>query len=62
MKKSTENKIKAASGSWKRIVEELKSLPNYNDLKKDIFKIYEIIEVYTDFLEEEDWANQKSPL
>ena len=57
MKKSTENKMKAASDSWKRIREELKSLPNYNDLKKDVFKICEVMEVYFDFLEEEDWAD-----
>lgn len=55
MKKSTENKIKALSNSWKRIVETLKTLPNYNDLKNDIFKMYEVLENYSDFLEEEDW-------
>lgn len=55
MEKSTENKIKELSNSWKRIVETLKTLPNYNDLKKDIFKIYEALNDYSEILEEEDW-------
>lgn len=55
MKKSTENKINAVNTSWKKIVEQLKSLPNYEDLKSDVLKMYEVVESYNDFLEEEDW-------
>ena len=55
MEKSTKNKIKELSNSWKKIVEELKNSPNYENLKKDIFKIYEALNDYSEILEEEDW-------
>lgn len=55
MEKSTEKKIKTLNNSWKKIVEELKTSPNYENLKKDIFKIYEAIDDYNGILEEEDW-------
>ena len=55
MKKSTESKIKAVNTSWKRLVEELKSSPKYKDLKNDILNMYEVVEKYGDFLEEEDY-------